>query len=103
MGGDDDELDSQDQTAAIMEPLAEPVAKPEVEPTQTQSPQKNTEPLAQVGEKPKKSMPPSTIPVFNSPEYLNPKWIEHRLAQVGIDKLIEEYKGKSDPNLQGDA
>lgn len=41
-----------------------------------------------------------TIPVAVEPEYLNPEWLEQRLEQVGLDKLIEEYRSVDDPNVQ---
>ncbi len=41
-----------------------------------------------------------TIPVVPEPEYLNPQWIEQRLAEVGIDDLIEEYRKVKDPRVQ---
>ncbi len=39
------------------------------------------------------------LPVGTS-EYLNPDWMEKRLAQVGIDDLITEYAGQSNKNVQ---
>ncbi|WP_298867439.1 WD40 repeat domain-containing protein [uncultured Gimesia sp.] len=41
-----------------------------------------------------------TIPVVTKPEYLNPSWIEQRLEQVNIDKLLEEYRDIDDPFVQ---
>ncbi|WP_197995430.1 beta-propeller domain-containing protein [Gimesia algae] len=40
------------------------------------------------------------IPVSEEPDYLNPDWIEKRLAQVGIDVLLEEYETEKDPLIQ---
>ncbi|MDF1745582.1 MAG: WD40 repeat domain-containing protein [Gimesia sp.] len=40
-----------------------------------------------------------TIPVFSSPDYLNPDWIEQRLSYIGIDRLIEEYESEKDSNI----
>ncbi|QDU08123.1 SUMF1/EgtB/PvdO family nonheme iron enzyme [Gimesia aquarii] len=41
-----------------------------------------------------------TIPVAVEPEYLNPEWLEQRLEQVGIDKMIEEYQNVKAPDIQ---
>jgi|GEM_PF-1479490 len=41
-----------------------------------------------------------TIPVAMKPEYLNPAWIEQRLAEVSINDLIEEYRQVNDPVVQ---
>ncbi|MDF1744678.1 MAG: SUMF1/EgtB/PvdO family nonheme iron enzyme [Gimesia sp.] len=41
-----------------------------------------------------------SIPVVTKPEYLNPSWIEQRLEQVNIDKLLEEYRNVDDPFVQ---
>ncbi len=38
--------------------------------------------------------------VRSAENYLNPAWIEERLSKVGIDKLIEEYKGFPNKDVQ---